>query len=65
MGYVEMIKLTNQGRVAIVLNDGEITQERAFECETCHRYRPESKLMTTWLSNDDWYMECDECKETE
>jgi len=62
MGYVEMIKITDNGRIAVILQDDEIRTEKAFSCDTCNRYRPESKLQTTWLNQDDCYMECDECR---
>lgn len=62
MGYVEMIKVTDEGRIAVVFIDGEIHRERAFECDTCHRYRPESKIMTNFFADGEWYQECDECR---
>jgi len=63
MGYVEMIKLTKDGHIAITLNDGEIKQEKALQCDICRRMRPESKMMTQFIGmGDDWILECDECR---
>lgn len=63
MGYVEMIKVTDNGRIAVILDGGEIRHERAFQCDTCHRYRPESKLMTHFFNGDDFILECNECRQ--
>jgi Pyruvate/2-oxoacid:ferredoxin oxidoreductase delta subunit len=63
MGYVEMIKLTDRGRIAVILDDDEIRQERALQCDTCNRFRPESKIFTKYFDDGEWYQECDECRQ--
>ena len=64
MGEMEIIRLDVGGQkvASIFKDDGSIVQERAFACETCHKYFAESKLFTTWLSNDDAYLECEACR---
>lgn len=62
MGYVEMIKVTEQGRIAVIFDNDEIRREMALECDTCHRYRPESRIMTKFFGDGEWYQECDECR---
>jgi hypothetical protein len=63
MGYVEMIKVTDDGHVALIFKDGEIHREKAEKCDVCYRYRPTSKVMTRFIGvGDDWILECDECQ---
>lgn len=63
MGEMEMIRLDDKGQKTAVIfkDDGSTVVERAFQCETCHKYYAESKLFTKWLSSDDAYIECEEC----
>ena len=63
MGEMEMIRIDVKGQKTAVIfkDDGSTVIERAFPCDTCHKYYAESKLMTTWLG-DDGYVECVDCR---
>ena len=64
MADMELIRVNQHGmKVATILKaDGSVREEKAFECDSCHKYRPESQLMVIWSSEDDWLMECLECR---
>lgn len=62
MGYMEMIKRTDSGHVAVIFDDEGQRTERAFQCDDCRKLRPESTLLTEWLYDGDCYMTCDECR---
>lgn len=62
MGEMEMIIDTEHGKVANVFkDDGSIVQERAFECDECHRYFAESKLRKYFYVEGDWAAFCEDC----
>lgn len=64
MADMELIRTNQHGiKIATILKaDGSVREEKAFECDSCHKYRPESQLMVIWSSEDDWLMECLECR---
>ena len=63
MAEMHIIKDTGKGKVAVIFkDDGTLENQRAFACESCHKYWPESMLITTWLGNDDAYLECEACR---
>ena len=59
MGYVEMIKVTDAGRVAKWINaDGEMVIEKAELCDNCGKYRPASQIKTTTFADGEWIQFC-------
>lgn len=63
MGEMVIFKDSFNGKTAIIFKeDGTTVEERAFNCETCHKPYPESQLFTKWLSDDDAYIECEACR---
>lgn len=64
MGYVEMIKDTENGKVAKWINaEGEMVIEPAAYCDECYKYRPASKVITTFLVDNDWIQVCVDCRQ--
>ena len=62
MAEMVIIKQTEKGKVAVIFKrDGSIEHQRAFPCDDCHKYFPESQLFTHWLGDDAW-ASCEECR---
>lgn len=67
MADMEIIRVNQHGiKIATILKaDGSVKEEKAFECDSCNKYRPESQLICIWRSEDDWLMECKECRDAD
>lgn len=64
MGFLEMIKQTDDGKVAQWFNGDELITEKAEICDNCGAYRPVSKLTIRTLGSGYFVQFCkdeDEC----